>query len=81
MLISFIKFRDMNHVAAFSVANAIPERENNQLGELPDGTPVWAEFTQEIEIDYSEVVRFDGYIDIEPVETVTLWVTAYVIPD
>lgn len=39
--ISFIKFKDLQEVKQFCVYNAIPEREDNILGELLDGTLVY----------------------------------------
>lgn len=47
--ISYIEFADLEAVERFEVFDAQPEREDGRLGELPDGTPVWPVFTDDIE--------------------------------
>lgn len=42
--ISFIEFRSLADARAFSVFDAVPEREDGVLGVLPDGTPVRARY-------------------------------------
>lgn len=43
-LIKFVVFEHISDVDRFCVYNAIPEREDGQLGQLSDGTPVWPEY-------------------------------------
>ena len=40
-LIKFQVFEHISDIDSFVAYNATPEREDDQLGQLPDGTPVW----------------------------------------
>lgn len=44
---TFVRFQFFSSLEAaksFGVVDAIPEREDGMLGQLPDGTPVWAKY-------------------------------------
>ena len=58
MLISFVEFQDLAHVANFSVFNAHPEREDGMLGQLPNGRPVWPVYTEEHDPETGEVTQW-----------------------
>lgn len=39
-LCSFVKFADLDHALTFAVMNATPEREDDVIGQLPNGVLV-----------------------------------------
>ncbi len=74
-LIPYTYFRSMEEVDNFLAINTLPEGFCKQLGELPDGTPVWARFEEETENRW--VKDSEGWYDLVN-HLVTMRVTAYV---
>ncbi len=74
--IKYTYFNNMEDVDNFLAVNTLPEGVCNQLGELPDGTPVWAKFHQDIQ--YKWGMDSQGWQDLVE-HLVTMRVTAYVM--